>query len=124
VIQPLLCRLLAEGIIPNAGAIAEIVRENRISVLVFEPSDDTRAAAISLGWNDGTSVIQLSRKRAKRLAEGFRKMGDSVSARWFERQRGPARIFVLIHDGTLLVNFEQGKGCSIEPRSADSDWMS
>lgn len=72
---------------------------------------------------DRVAVVGIDRARAERIAAVLERdyPQDVVSPRWFRRRGGPGRIFVTIHQGSFLFNFEPGRGYRLEPGSMDSD---
>ncbi len=110
-------RILDEGVIPHADALAMIWLNGEVAVVVFEVADEGKDALRTLGWH-GEAVFALNRTRAEQLA----KRSDPVTAAWL-RRRGPGRMFLWNGLGTLLLNHETGKGWSTEPGSTDTEWM-
>jgi hypothetical protein len=108
-------RLIDEGIRPHAEQIASIIVDGRgIAVVVYELRVNWHEAARMMGWDGEASIFRLTRKAARRLATL-----DAVTARWVNSKR-PGRILVLSGEGgTLLLNFTDGVGFSIEPGSTD-----
>lgn len=99
-----------EGIAPNAEAIARINLAGGLPVLVFQLHPSCRRGAKSMGWT-GEAVFELSPAVQKRLARA-----DPVTRRWVQR-KGTHRLFVLVHFGSLLLNFTPGEGWDLEPGS-------
>jgi hypothetical protein len=110
-------RILDEGVIPHAVALARIWLNEEVAVVVFEVADECKDGLRILGWN-GEAVFALNRTRAEKLAA----RSDPVTAAWL-RRRGPRRMFLWSGSGTLLMNCEEGKGWSTEPGSTDMEWM-
>jgi hypothetical protein len=101
-------RILEQGIKPHADAIAPIVIDGEgVAVVVFEPALEAVTAAQHYGWDGKAKVFKLDARKAQ---------GDSITARWFSSGR-PGRIFVISGKGTLLVNYAQGAGFTLEPGS-------
>ncbi len=111
--ERLLNKLLDEAIKPHAVKIAEIAARGEIAVVAFEPSEMGLTALETMGRRNGEPVFALNRTRAMRLLGET----DPVTKRWASTLATPerAKIFVVAQKGTLLVNFESGRGFSIEP---------
>lgn len=117
-------RLLDEGIKPHATTIAGIVSSGDIAGVVFDLHPDLHNDAKSWGWNGADPVFRVSNRLRKIAAQNFKAQGDAASERWFASDRR-GRIFVLVQRGTLLLNYEQGKGYCLEPGSSGrKDWAS
>jgi len=118
--QQFLEHLRTTGIIPHVDEIMDIALAGGVAVLVFEATPKWATALRNMGGTGKleTHVFRLSPDGEKTLAKA-----DAVTKRWIERKHSDpenpiARIFVAAHDGaSLLVNFEPGKGFSIEPGS-------
>ena len=107
----------------HSSELERITDRRRVAVLIHDPGPDCREAARILGWDGRSAVLTLASSQARRLAASMRSYGDSVTPRWLASgQKG--RVFVVVHDGTLLLNcdFEAGT-IAIEPGSLDSQWM-
>ena len=119
--EEVLNRLLEEGIMPVAKRIAKLAMAGLIPVVIFEPGEETQRGlhAMFEGWRSGLDLIGVSRE------EFARSLGraDHVTESWGNRIRpeGDIPIFVFAHEGTLLLNFVEGKGYSFEPGSGDSE---
>lgn len=108
-------RLLNLVIRPYAKELAAIMVTGRIACLVFEPSEDNKQAAAGLGWDGKMPVFAMDEIMRGRLAEAL-KSYDPVCSSWLIDQRY-RRMFVLIHNGSLLVNHNPDNQFSIEPNS-------
>jgi hypothetical protein len=107
--------------------IAKIIAAGRIAVVVHEPHPEVLdgIAALGGGRSTATRVFALAPKRAKRLARIFSRVNDLVTAKWLKRvdTASTGRLYVCVHLGTLLVNYVEGEGFSIEPGSVDADFL-
>jgi len=109
-------KLLEDGLKPHAAAIAEIAMRGDIAVVLFEPSWGGIDAARVLGRSGSEMVFAINRTRARKHLSG----ADHITAKWVERrEKGVARVFVIMNEGTLLVNYRPGAGWEIEPGSTD-----
>jgi hypothetical protein len=113
-------RIWELGIKAHAELLAEIVIDGPIGVVVFEPSDEMKEAAKSLGWDGQSPVFRMSNATRKRLAQTSAATGDHVTGQWYASRR-PGRILVLAQRGVLLVNHHPGTGFSLEPGSTDAE---
>lgn len=121
--QELLDRILEEGIKANVRAIAEIVVDGAIAVLVFEPHSGAMDALRAIGLDSASKVFELSRTHREGLAQHVLSLGDQRSADWLTR-KAEGRIFVFVHGKTLFINFdERDGGYSIEPGSLDGEFL-
>ena len=111
--------LLDRGVKPHAKRIAPITEDGDIAVVVFEVSGLAEEGATSLGWDGESPVFRLSNQTRKTMAEHLRKVGDKVSANWFDEQSRDGRIYFLVHEGAFLLNITDD-GLEIEPGSLDS----
>lgn len=120
-------RILKEGIVAHADAIAPICAVGDIAVVVFELDPSFHEGVRQWGWDGSCPVFRLSNARRKNAIRYFRQIGDTVSANWFERKQDE-RIFLFNGPGSsLLINFKPGEGYSLEPGSLDANaktWMS
>jgi hypothetical protein len=64
------------------------------------------------------AVERIDQERARRVAMILERdyPKDEVGPRWFRRSNGPGRIFVIMGQGTLLLNIDD-TGLSLEPGS-------
>lgn len=114
--QKLFQGILDLGIKPNATEIGRIALKGQIACLVYDPEGEQSMQALNaLGWDKRAEVFALSKKAAKQLATA-----DNATKAWVERKSG-GRIFVVAHRGTLLVNFEPGKGYWLEDGSTNAE---
>lgn len=113
----ILGRLLNEAIKPHAERIAELAERRRFVAVVFEPHEDAVKFARALGWDRSTPIFGLRETRVRRLAEI-----DHACERWFATKPciDHIKAFVIMHRGTLLLNFEPDRGWYIEPGSTDA----
>lgn len=110
-------RVLQAAIHPNADAIAEIALDGDIAVVYHEVRVDTglaRSFYEALGGR-GWPVVRLARRRADRLFA----TADERLRRWAltPHRSNDAKIFVVVRDGNLLVNYAPDAGYSLEPSS-------
>ena len=122
--QELMDRIVKKGFGENAEAIMPIIARNEIAVVVFELDPANWSAARDFGWDGKSPVFKMSKSLIKNFARGIRANfpDDKATPRWLENGRF-GRIFLLIHHGTLLVNFDPESGYSLEPGSDDPNWM-
>ena len=121
--EVILDRILNEGIIKNAEAIASIVSDGGIACVVYELREDVVDGARDLGWDGETPAFEMNEEKRKLMAFKCGQMGDVVTKKWLESER-QGKIFVMAHAGTLLVNFDPEDGYSLEPGSTDMSWAS
>ena len=122
-------RLLAHAIKPNADKLAPILLDQDVAVVFFEVGEGSRRgrrlaqdAARALGWNGKRVEVQrLDQMRAREVADQL-PVNDPAAAAWF-RRRAEGRILVVMHQGTLCVNYAPGWGYSIEPGTLDCEAM-
>ena len=110
--------LLDRGVKPHAKRIAPIAEAGDIAVVVFELSGRAKEGATSLGWDRASPVFRLSNESRKTMAEHLRKVGDKVSANWFDDKSRDGRIHFLVHEGAFLLNITDD-GLEIEPGSLE-----
>jgi hypothetical protein len=107
---------------PHATELAAITDRGEIAVVVFDPdpaSTVMQQALRDLGWDGASVVFQLGAGLKKRLIADSVEHADLVTARWLRGGR-TGRIFLWTGRGTLLINFQQGVGYSLEPGSSDA----
>ncbi len=105
-------RLLEHGIKPHAEDVAAIVLDGGIAVVAFEPGVEALAFLEAMGWK-GRPVFRLPIETKRALERT-----DDVTRGWCRRKGGPARLFVVAHEGTLLLNHDHN-GFYLEERSSD-----
>lgn len=110
--------ILNHGIKPHADAIAEIVADGDIAVVVYRLRPDAERHARALGWDGVSPVFEMSEATRVRMIASSETIADHLKARWL-RSHQPGRILVLTGVGSLLVNIDEKNGFSIEPRSTD-----
>jgi hypothetical protein len=118
-------RILDEGVKPHAETIAKIALNRDVAVVAFEVVDDppiVKESLRSLGWH-GEPVFALNRTRAEQMAVESAKRNDPVTAAWL-RRRTMGRIYLCTGAGTLLVNYDEKSGYSLEPGSSDTEHLS
>ena len=117
--------LLNRGVKPHAERIAAITETGDIAVVVFEASGLAKEGAASLGWDGASPIFRLSNAKRKTMADHLSKVGDKVSANWFNDQSRDGRIYLVVHEGAFLLNVTDN-GLEIEPGSLDSEgsWKS
>jgi hypothetical protein len=118
--QDLMDRVLEQGVKPHAAEIAAIGLSGRFACLVFEPGDLHRKVVRTWG-RTGEAVFPLSPEQVRVLAST-----DRAALRWFSipPDESKIKVFLLVHEGTLLINYEPGHGWSVEPGSTDAGWLS
>jgi hypothetical protein len=111
--------VLARGIRPNRKRIVQIGVAGDVAVLVFEPSDGGVETAKKLGRRGEELVFAVSNQTAAPAMPD----ADAITQKWFSStpSKGVFRIYVLVNDEQLLVNFQPGHGFSLEPGSAEKD---
>jgi len=109
--------LLEKSIRPNVGALARILLRGEIAVLLHDPAPFWNEALAAMGWDGRAKVFALDGALAMRTIG----QSDPVTAAWVQRRcrGGVGRIFVVARAGSLLVNYQPGKGYRIEPGSTD-----
>jgi len=108
--------ILEKAVKPHANAIVSITKTGDIAAVVFEPHEELVVIAQAWGWDGSSPVFRLSNKKRKEAIEHFREERDKVAERWFTAERNDGRIFLLVHDETLLLNITK-EGIDIEPGS-------
>ncbi len=107
--------LLDECVRPHRDAVADIIHEDGIAVVLFRASPRVQQGARAMGWDGEAPVFKLSDEAREKMAAGSEAAGDAVTARWMRASRS-GRIFVIAHDGvTWLLNFDPDTGYSLEP---------
>src|SRR5688572_16807128 len=96
--------LLNRGVKPHAERIAAITETGDIAVVVFEVSGLAKEGAASLGWDGASPIFRLSKAKRKTMADHLGKIGDKVSANWFNDQSRDGRIYFVVHEGAFLLN--------------------
>jgi len=95
---------LHQDIVRNSAEIEPILEDGDIAQLTIEGSK--------------LSVERIDQARAGRVAmileHDYPK--DEVAPRWFRRSEGPGRVFVVMGEGSLLLNITDN-GISLEPGS-------
>jgi hypothetical protein len=103
--------------------IEQIAVRDGIAVLMLNPCSEWQVAAKSLGWDGCSPRWEMSHRAAEEFAANSKQQGDVLTARWLQRRRGPARVFVFVDDGTLLVNFTEERSWHLEPGSLDNEFF-
>jgi hypothetical protein len=109
-------RLLARGIKPHGSRIARIGNAGDFAVVLFDPSEGGIEVAKKLGRQGDEPVFAVSvQKACDTLLDA-----DAMTQKWFSAapSKGLIKIYVLVNDEHLLVNFQRGRGFSLEPGSA------
>lgn len=118
--QDALNRLLKKGVHPHTDALAQIAVDGDVAVVVFEPAAPAKEAARKLGWDGKSPVFRLPSSKHAELGKA-----DHVTAAWLQRRdEGVSRMFVIMHEGTLLVNFAPERGYWVESGSTDPHVLS
>jgi hypothetical protein len=97
----------------------EQAKEGRFTAIIFEPEGDLiEKAAATLGRVGDEPRWVLPPDAVAALGET-----DHVAQRWFAERphEEHVKITVLLHQGTLLLNWSDGRGWYIEPGSLDAD---
>jgi hypothetical protein len=115
-IAELMDRLLRDGIKPHGRRIAELGLSGRIACLVFEPGPTAVVVLKAMKRERSGPLFPLSSFEIGQLARS-----DRTTARWLATPSSgiKQKIFVFVHEGTLLLNHERGRGYSLEPGSTD-----
>lgn len=108
--------LLAEGIKPHWDAIEQIIDTGEIAVVVWNLDDASRKAARMIGWDGKTSVFRMAQAVQRKMSAGCASLGQHVTERWLT-SKCAGRIFAMTGLGTLLVNYADGLGFSLQPAS-------
>jgi hypothetical protein len=112
-------RILDEGIKPHATRIAEVCFGNGgLAVVVFELDEKSQSGLRQHGWR-GEPVFPMPETMRRALTETDHITGPWVAQRW--RDGDPLRILLVVHQGSLLVNYALGRGFYIEPGSTDAE---
>jgi hypothetical protein len=110
-------RVINGGLRPRAPEIAVIGFSGDVTVVVYDPGEEARAEATTLGWDGKTEVFRLSEAGKKALLASA--PAEGLLAKWLRRKFDPtapvARIYVLTGEESLLVNFSPFGGWSLEP---------
>jgi hypothetical protein len=112
-------RVLASGIKPHRSRILKMGAAGDVAVVMFDPSDGGIEAAKKLGRQGDEPVFAVNSKTAgSALADA-----DAMTQKWFTSapSKGVFKIYVLVHDEHLLVNFQPRHGFSLEPGSAPQE---
>ncbi len=104
----------------DCRAIAEIVLNGGVAVVVYEPDPENLPALRDFGWDGKSAVFKLRWSGALRMAQGCAEVGDHVTGRWLFR-RGTHRVLLAMHKGSLLFNYSENGGWSLEPGSTDHE---
>lgn len=115
----LMHRLLEKGIKPHAEAIARIAATGGIAVVVWEVDESNlRKLLRAEGWRPSSPVFPMT-PRMKAALDAT----DFVTCRWLKMRSDlcVTRLFVVVRDGTLLVNYTPSEGFSLEPGSTDRE---
>jgi len=122
--QETMDRIINNAIKPNAEEIASIFIRDDIACVVYDLDPECRNVAKALGWDGKTPVFKIPKSVRKTFAHNLRVScpDDKVTPRWLEGNR-PGRIFLMVHTGTLLMNYEPEVGYTLEPGSTDPGWM-
>lgn len=115
-VRTLVSQILRDGIQPHADAIAKIGLKGGVVVVVFEPKEPWIEVLQAWEWKSRL-VFKLPRRAYRGLAT------DPVTERWLNRKFDgkTTRIFLVVHFGSLLINFEPGRGYWREPGSSDAE---
>jgi hypothetical protein len=113
---------ILERIKLHAERIAELSLSGAVAV-VCAP-DVAPEVRVQLGANDGSLAFAMSDEVRKAMIADCLKRGDSATVRWLRADSSGRIFYVSGSGGTLLINFEPGKGYSIEPGSTDEEWKS
>jgi hypothetical protein len=109
---------LGVAIKAHTEEFAAITTSGGVAVFVFEPNAQGAKAAREMGWDKyGPPIFALRREHEQRLA-----MADTVVRRWIERPvDGVARLFAIVHGGTLLINWSEERGWWLQEGSTDTE---
>ena len=107
---------LAEAIKPQWDAIEPIIDTGEIAVVVWNLDVQSSKAANMIGWDGKTSVFPMTQAVRRKMAAGCASLGDDITGRWLTGKCGK-RIFAMTRLGTLLVNYADGLGFSVQPAS-------
>lgn len=98
----------------NFDALDEIMSTGEIAGFIWKVSPDV-LKSFGVGPGEGPFVVKLPGSVRKNL-----KNSDAVTSQWVRGGR-TGRVFVVWTVGTLLVNFNNGIGWSLEPGSTDAE---
>ena len=112
---------LLDGMKASAEELAPIIARGHLAVFIFEPGELALKAATMMGWDGRCTAFRPHRKSLEALARNLDSRGDRIAARWL-RSKHSGRIFVLMHEGTLCVNYS-AEGFAVEPGTLDQSWM-
>ena len=124
--KAVLDRLLEEGIIPHATQISECWVAGALPVVAFKMTGIALAAWQAMFPGLDPTANPVVGIIAAELASSIKAGGglDFITEAWL--QRAPTDdehpIYVMAHEGCLLVNHRMGHGFSIEPGSLDQDF--
>jgi hypothetical protein len=113
--REILNRLLARGIKPHRSQIVKMGSAGDVAVVMFDPSEGGIEVAKKLGRQGDEPVFAVNVQAACRAMTD----ADAMTQKWFSSapSRGVIKIYVLVNDEHLLVNFKPGHGFSLEPGS-------
>ena len=111
-------RVLESGTPENQALLEELHQDIVRSSAEIEPIlEDGDIAQLTIEGSK-LSVERIDQARAGRVAmileHDYPK--DEVAPRWFRRSQGPGRVFVVMGEGSLLLNISDN-GISLEPGS-------
>jgi hypothetical protein len=114
--REILNRVLAQGIKPHRSQIVKTGKAGEVAVVLFDAGDGAIEVAKKLGRQGDEAIFAVSSQMARHaLADA-----DAMTQKWFAASpsKGVIKIYVLVNDEHLLVNFQPGHGFSLEPGSA------
>lgn len=121
-----LAGVVSTTIVPMMAVVQVIWEVHGVVVAVFEPTDRARDfLRKDLGWDGLSPVFRLPRGAGRRMADGCKQLGETVTGDWLKARRY-GRVFLVAHDcATLLLNYNAAIDLwDIEPGSTDTEWMS
>jgi hypothetical protein len=112
-------RVLAQGIKPHRTKIVQMGRAGDVAVVLLDASDGGIESAKKLGRRGEEPIFGVSSLAAR----GALVDADAMTQKWFSAapSKGVIKIYVLVQDEHLLVNFRPGHGFSLEPGSAGQE---
>ena len=104
---------LQAAVLPHAQAILDNAFNGQVTIVVSDPGALVRKAAQDAGWDGKAACFPMPEEFRKKLAHD----SDEITAAWLERGGQIARVFVMMGNGTFLLNFTESRGWHLEPDS-------
>ena len=108
-------KFLSECVHKYSTEITLIMLQGKVACVLFEPDDAQREAARGMGWDGESAYFALDDVVRMQMANVIRST-DPVASKWLGHSKY-GRIFAMIRNGVLLINYDPNVGFFLEPMS-------